>query len=76
MLIGGATAVSHQERDSKSAEQGKGPVAQGPSGDKVLQSDEFWEDLKGFLVQRVRNEGKAVEAWEVFRDGWRKRIGM
>ena len=70
MVIGGA-AISQQ--GSKSGDAGKGPVAQGPSGDEVLESEEFWGDLKGFLVQRVRDEGKAGEVWENFQEGWRKR---
>lgn len=72
MVIGGA--VTGQE-GSKSGEAEKGSVAQGPSGDEVLGSEEFWGDLKGFLVQRLRDEEKAGEAWEVFKEGWRKRRG-
>lgn len=60
MVMGGAT------RDEV-----KGSVAQGASGDEVLGSEEFWDDLKGFLVQRIRDEGKAAEVWETFRQGWR-----
>lgn len=48
-------------------------VAQGPSGEEVLGGEEFWADLKGFLVQRIRDEGKAGEVFERFREGWGKR---
>ena len=47
------------------------PVAQGPSGDAVLESEEFWDDLKGFLSQRLKDDGKALEVVEVFRTGWK-----
>ena len=46
------------------------PVAQGPSGDEVLGSEEFWSDLKGWLLQRIRDEAKAHEAFEKFRGSW------
>ncbi len=65
MVIGGASGANQ--------EGGKAPVSQGLSGEDVLGSEEFWGDLKGFLLQRVRDEGKAGEAWDVFREGWRKR---
>lgn len=67
MVIGGAT-VSH---DGRTKDEAKGPVAQGASGEEVLGSEDFWDDLKGFLVQRIRDEGKAAEVWETFRTAWR-----
>lgn len=66
MVMGGATA----SQSGPTRDEAKGPVAQGASGDEVLGSEEFWDDLKGFLVQRIRDEGKAVEVWETFRKGW------
>ena len=47
------------------------PDAQGPSGEEVLGSEAFWEDLKGWLLQRIRDEGKAGEAFEKFRGSWK-----
>lgn len=57
------------------SQQGANPgiISQRPSGEEVLTSEEFWGDLKGFLLQRVRDEEKAVEALNAFRDGWSKR---
>ncbi|MCJ1450335.1 hypothetical protein MMC28_000665 [Mycoblastus sanguinarius] len=55
------------------AEEIEAPVTQGPSGDEVLGSEEFWGDLKGFLVQRVRDEGKAGEVFDAFRGSWKGR---
>lgn len=67
MVIGGIVApVSEQVTNP-------GTVSQGPSGEEILRSEEFWEDLKGFLLQRVRDEEKTVEALNVFREGWSKR---
>ena len=49
------------------------PVAQGPSGEEVLAKEEFWDDLKGWLLQRLRDEGKAEEVFETFKMSWTKR---
>lgn len=51
----------------------EGPVAQGVSGEAVMATDEFWDDLKGWLLQRVRDEGVAAEALGCFRQGWHAR---
>lgn len=48
------------------------PVAQGPSGSEVLKSAEFWDDLKGFLQQRLRDEGEATKLASLFRNSWEK----
>ncbi len=48
------------------------PVAQGLSGDEVLVSEKFWDDLKGWLLQRIRDEGKAGEVFDAFRGSWKE----
>lgn len=48
------------------------PVAQGPSGAEILQTDEFWSDLKGFLLQRVRDEEESERLIKVWRDVHKK----
>ncbi|KAK0741704.1 cell-cycle control medial ring component [Apiosordaria backusii] len=40
------------------------------SGKEVLSTDEFWEDLRGFLEQRVKDEQVAREAVGRFRQAW------
>ncbi|KAK3315148.1 cell-cycle control medial ring component [Apodospora peruviana] len=42
-------------------------VAQGLSGAGVLETEQFWEDLKGFLQQRIRDEKVAEEVIGKFR---------
>jgi hypothetical protein len=49
-----------------------GPVAQGISGAEVLKSAEFWDDLHGFLQQRLRDEGEAKKLTAVFKSSWEK----
>jgi len=46
------------------------PVAQGVSGVEVIESKEFWSDLEGFLMQRVRDEHKSKKLLQVFRQGF------
>ena len=35
--------------------------------------DAFWEDLRGFLQQRLKDEGKAEEVVGVFKGAWEKK---
>ncbi len=76
--VGAAGASAAGGEDGKTGErvgEGKGevPAAQGQSGEEVLGSAEFWDDLKGWLMQRVRDEGKADEVWSLFKRGWDER---
>ncbi len=45
--------------------------AQGPSGAAVLAQKEFWDDLQGFLEQRLKNESEAVRWRTVFEAAWK-----
>ncbi|KAI0020477.1 cell-cycle control medial ring component-domain-containing protein [Xylariomycetidae sp. FL0641] len=62
MIMGGAAAVPTI---------GQKEVAQGQSGNDVLDTAEFWDDLKGFLLQRVRDEETAVKLTETFQTAWK-----
>ncbi|MCJ1353845.1 MAG: hypothetical protein MMC33_003832 [Icmadophila ericetorum] len=87
MVMGGvpataaaATAGRSEKKEAEDVVMGgmteAEPVAQGLHGKGVLDTEEFWTDLRGFLTQRVRDEGIAERAWAVFRDGWEKNGGM
>ncbi|KAK3066497.1 hypothetical protein LTR53_017127 [Teratosphaeriaceae sp. CCFEE 6253] len=41
--------------------------------EEMLKGEEFWADLKGFLVQRLRDEGEAEKLAAVFREAHGKR---
>lgn len=56
-LAGGATAAA---------------AAQGPSGKEVVAEDAFWEDLRGFVLQRIRDEKEGNRLVGVFREAWEK----
>jgi ubiquitin-like protein 4 len=60
MVIGGTAAVRGGE------EEVIPPVVSG--GEEL--GEEFWKDLKGFLVQRVKNEDVGEKAFGVFKKAW------
>ena len=49
------------------------PVAQGQSGQDVLDGSQFWDDLQDFVLQRVRNEAASKEAIRLFQQAWKSR---
>ena len=76
----GVMVMGYKEADVAKTEDttmrdadGETSVAQGPSGEEVLGSEEFWSNLNGFLVQRLRDEAKAGEVFDKFRASWEKR---
>lgn len=82
MVIGGAASVGSASPASTPAADATGEAAaaaaaatvgspaQGPSGEAVLQTDEFWTDLRGFLLQRLRDEKIAEELFGKFLSSW------
>lgn len=47
------------------------PIAQGSSGEAVLETKEFWDDLQGFVLQRLRDEEVTANIMRGFRESWR-----
>ncbi|GAB7360098.1 hypothetical protein MBLNU230_g7862t1 [Neophaeotheca triangularis] len=43
------------------------PAAEDEGAGAILQTDEFWDDLKGFLGQRLRDQGEAERLVKRFR---------
>lgn len=87
MVLGGATATVASPVTSppavapSEAEKGigegpgasvGGPAAQGPSGKEVVATPEFWDDLKGFVFQRIRDEAEGERLVGVFKSAWEK----
>jgi hypothetical protein len=54
---------------AEKSEEATVPAAQGPSGKDVV-NDEFWSDLRGFVVQRIRDENEGDKMVGVFRSAW------
>ncbi|KAF2755997.1 hypothetical protein EJ05DRAFT_478044 [Pseudovirgaria hyperparasitica] len=48
------------------------PVAQGLSGEGVMHTEKFWGDLKGWLIQRIRDEKEGERLAGLFRVAWEK----
>ncbi|KAF2474138.1 uncharacterized protein BDR25DRAFT_301610 [Lindgomyces ingoldianus] len=78
MVMGGATpvasppAVAPPTEEEKGLGVGRGLAAQEPSGKSVVESEEFWGDLRGFVLQRIRDEKEADRLLGVFRGAWEK----
>ncbi|KAF2004384.1 hypothetical protein P154DRAFT_426787 [Amniculicola lignicola CBS 123094] len=83
MVMGGATAGStpvasppavapSEAEKGLAGATGAGPAAQGPSGKSVVDTAEFWDDLKGFMVQRIRDEAEAERLHGIFRGAWER----
>ncbi|KAL9126127.1 MAG: hypothetical protein Q9217_004771 [Psora testacea] len=49
---------------------GASAAAEGTGGCEKLGGEEFWEDLKGFLQQRLKDEELAGDTLGVFRNAW------
>lgn len=54
-------------------EKTSSPVpAYGLSGKEVLETDEFWTDLQGYLQQRLKDEAQAVRLVQKWKSSWQK----
>lgn len=68
MVMGGAASAAAATAAKQDAQH---EVAQGLSGADVLQTVDFWADLKGFLLQRIRDEQLAAELTSTFQEAWK-----
>lgn len=77
MIMGGAkvaesTPSAAAETEACPANETASPKpAVGPSGEDVLQTDAFWDDLQGFLNQRVKNIDEAKKLRTLFQGAWK-----
>lgn len=77
MIMGGGAAAGAAASGVKTSEvkvpepsSEGGPAAQGPSGKEVVAQEKFWDDLKGFVVQRIRDENEGQRLVGLFRGAW------
>lgn len=83
VLAGGASHFKMDGREKggggASAAAGEGvsaaAVAQGLDGISLLETEQFWDELKGYLQQRVRDEAVVGEALGLFKASWKSRSG-
>ncbi|KAB8342782.1 hypothetical protein FH972_022380 [Carpinus fangiana] len=80
MFVGQPTATpgvagsgSGSEAPAADAAKDETPVAQGQSGADVLKTPQFWRDLEGWMLQRVRDEAVGKDAVEVWKKAWAAR---
>ncbi len=73
MVIGGAAAVLPPPAEESGAgteqEEKKAALAHG-AGEAELETDGFWTDLTGFLMQRLKDEDAAEELTRLFKSSW------
>jgi hypothetical protein len=69
MVIGGAAAiVKGNDRTEEMEVDTEAPApAAGISGKEILATSEFWSDLRGFLVQRLKDEKEGERVWGLFK---------
>jgi ubiquitin-like protein 4 len=46
------------------------PPVQGARGKQILQTSEFWDDLQGYLEQRVKDEMEAARLVRKWKSSW------
>lgn len=62
MVLGGAASIPPEEPAQAAPVQ--------PTGAATLETDEFWSDLNGFLMQRLKDEAQAEELSALFKSSW------
>ncbi|KAF1813127.1 hypothetical protein P152DRAFT_433920 [Eremomyces bilateralis CBS 781.70] len=60
MVLGGIPAQPVAEKT----------VAEGKFGADVMKDEAFWEDLKGFLSQRVKDQATSEKAVKIWKKAW------
>lgn len=73
MVLGGAQMVESavaQPEVTEKRDQSPPKAAAGPSGEEVLHTEAFWNDLQGYLEQRLKDEEEAKRLRSVFKEAW------
>ncbi|KAH8657149.1 cell-cycle control medial ring component-domain-containing protein [Tricladium varicosporioides] len=68
MVIGGAATVMAKRDEEKEPIDDVGIG----KGEEILKTDEFWGDLRGFLVQRLKDEKEGERLARAFKKAWEK----
>lgn len=71
MVIGGAAAIPPAAEEEMADDV---PVSTAQADEATveaeLEAEAFWADLKGFLQQRLKAQGKGEELADLFRSSW------
>lgn len=69
MIIGGGGPTAGTEGGTG---VGDGTKEEGKSDKELLLStEEFWEDLRKFLEQRLNDRSGSEDVWNLFRNAWK-----
>jgi hypothetical protein len=71
MVIGGATAITPEQGSGSVPKPSEASTAR-EAYEEALLKPEFWNDLKGFLSQRLKDEAAAEKVYDVFRNALEK----
>lgn len=69
MIIGGAKVLEAQSAEGEKKEEDV-PASVTAAGKAVLETEEFWNDLQGYLGQRLKDEEQATKLKGIFKDAW------
>ncbi|PHH81627.1 hypothetical protein CDD82_320 [Ophiocordyceps australis] len=61
MVVGGSAAIAPENSVEAPSEA---------TGNAAVQSPEFWTDLQGFLMQRLKDQATAEELCHLFKTSW------
>lgn len=70
MIIGGAKtieAAESQPAHEEARDESPPKAAVGPSGAELLKTEAFWDDLQGYLQQRLKDEQEAERLRNIFK---------
>ncbi|KAJ5398302.1 hypothetical protein N7509_006415 [Penicillium cosmopolitanum] len=70
MIIGGAKTIDVAESQPGEETRDVSPpkAAVGPSGPELLETEAFWDDLQGYLQQRLKDEQEALRLRILFKN--------
>ncbi|RMJ27210.1 hypothetical protein PHISP_01919 [Aspergillus sp. HF37] len=69
MVMGGAKVVE-PTKEGEDQEWEKVPSQPAAEGERVLENDDFWDDLQTYLGRRLQDGGQAKKLRELFRNAW------
>ena len=75
MVMGGAAAVIPEQGGGLVPKPLETSVAR-EAYEEVLLKSEFWDDLKGFLSERLKNEAGVEKVYEIFKNTWDRQNAM
>jgi hypothetical protein len=72
MDIDEKTSAPESEKAAAEAEAQAPAKTESGGAEELLATEEFWDDLKGFLSQRLRDEEMGAKLSQTFRAAWKK----